>query len=73
MQGGRQGLTGYPVTMVYVLPAVTQHSHLQCVPLALHEARSKHIKGSKERCLLGENTNMRIFGVIPFIKLQNDT
>ena len=32
---------------------------------------SKHTKGSKERCLLGQNS-MRIFGVIPFIKLQND-
>ena len=34
----------------------------------------KHIKGSKERYFLGQNTyNMRIFGVIPFIKLENDT
>ena len=33
----------------------------------------EHIKGSKERCLLGQNITMRIFEVIPFIKLQNDT
>ena len=45
--------------------------------------RFKHIKGSKEGYLLGQNTarrlfirtkhSMRIFGVIPFRKLQNDT
>ena len=35
--------------------------------------RSKHIKGSKERYLLGQKYNLKIFGVIPFIKLQNDT
>ena len=34
---------------------------------------SKHVKGSKERYLLEQNTSMRIFGVILFIKLQNDT
>ena len=33
----------------------------------------KYIKGSKERCLLGQNTICKIFGVIPFMKLQNDT
>ena len=32
----------------------------------------KHIKGSKERYLLGQQHNLHIFGVIPFIKLQND-
>ena len=30
------------------------------------------MKGSEERYLLGQH-NMRIFGVIPFIELQNDT
>ena len=34
---------------------------------------SKHIKGSKQRCLLGQRHNLQIFGAIPFIKLQNDT
>ena len=35
---------------------------------------SKHIKGSKERCvLIRTKRDRRIFGVIPFIKLQNDT
>ena len=34
---------------------------------------SKHIKGSKERYLLGQKHNIQIFGVIPFVKLQNDT
>ena len=32
--------------------------------------RSKHIKVSGKRYLLGQN-NLQIFGVIPFIKLQN--
>ena len=31
------------------------------------------IKGSKERQLLGQWHSMPIFGVITFIKLQNDT
>ena len=36
--------------------------------------RSKHIKLSKERLFLKTQThNLQIFGVIPFIKLQNDT
>ena len=34
---------------------------------------SKHIKGSKERYLLEQKHNLQIFGVIPFVKLQNDT
>ena len=34
---------------------------------------SKHIKGSKERYLLGQNTTCEFSGVIPFTKLQNDT
>ena len=33
----------------------------------------KQIKGSKERYLLGQKHNLQIFGVIPFIKLQNYT
>ena len=36
------------------------------------EARAKRIKGSKERYLLGQKHNLQIFGVIPFVKLQND-
>ena len=36
--------------------------------------RPKHIKGSKERLFIMTQThNMQIFGVIPFVKLQNDT
>ena len=36
--------------------------------------RSKHTKGLKERYLLGgEKHNLQIFGVIPLVKLQNDT
>ena len=35
--------------------------------------RSKHMKGSKERYLLEQKHNLQMFGVIPFIKLQNDT
>ena len=35
---------------------------------------NKHIRGSGECCLLGENTTCEFFGeVIPFIKLQNNT
>ena len=30
-------------------------------------------KGSEKRYLLGQKHNMRILGIIPFIKLQNDT
>ena len=37
------------------------------------EAKSKHIKGAEERSLLGQKHNMRIVGVITFIKLQYDT
>ena len=33
----------------------------------------KYIKGSKERYVLGQNTTCEFSGVIPFIKLQNDT
>ena len=36
-------------------------------------SRSKHIKGSKERYLLGQNQTNKFSGVISFIKLQNDT
>ena len=35
--------------------------------------RSKKIKDSKERYLLGQKRNLQIFGVMPFVKLQNDT
>ena len=35
--------------------------------------RSKHIKGSKERYLLGQKHGLQIFRVIPLVKLQNDT
>ena len=33
---------------------------------------SKQKNGSKERCSLGQKHNLQIFGVISFIKLQND-
>ena len=32
--------------------------------------RSKHIKGSKERYLLGQKYNLQIFVVIPFINIR---
>ena len=35
--------------------------------------KSKHINGSKECYLLGQKHNLQIFGVIPFVRLQNDT
>ena len=35
--------------------------------------RSQHKKGPEERCLLRQKHNLRIFGVIPFMMLQNDT
>ena len=31
------------------------------------------MKGSKERYLLGPKHSLQIVGVIPFVKLQNDT
>ena len=38
------------------------------------KARFKHIKGSKERLFIGTQThNLLMFGVIPFVKPQNDT
>ena len=43
------------------------------VEVDLLETRSKHMKGSKERYLLGQKHNLQIFGVILFVKLQNDT
>ena len=47
--------------------------------VALHKSacsqnpKSKHIKGSKEHYLLGQNTTCKFWGVIPFIKLQTET
>ena len=38
-----------------------------------YQIRPKHIKGWKERYLLGQKHNLLIFGVVLFIKLQNDT
>ena len=35
-----------------------------------YKTKSKHIKGSKERFLLGQKHNLQIVGVIPFIKLK---
>ena len=46
--------------------AVTPRTTQQTVTLL-------HIKGSKERYLLGQKHNLQIFGVTPFVKLQNDT
>ena len=39
----------------------------------MNKLRLKHIKGSKEHYLLGQKHNLQILGVIPFIKLQNNT
>ena len=37
-------------------------------------SRTKHMKGSKERLFIRTQThNLQIFGVTPFVKLQNDT
>ena len=37
-------------------------------------SRSKHIEGSKERLFIRTQArNLNILGVIPFVKLQNDT
>ena len=35
--------------------------------------RSKYIKGSKERYLLGQDKASKCSGLIPFVELQNDT
>ena len=35
--------------------------------------RSKHIKSSSERYLLGQKHNVQIVGVIPVVKPQNGT
>ena len=56
---------------------VKHHVHLLSSSSLKHGAGqnsgSKHIKGSKERYLVGQKHNLQIFEVIPFIKLQNDT
>ena len=37
-------------------------------------SRSKNIKGSKEHLfIMTQMQNLHIFGVIPFVKLQNNT
>ena len=41
--------------------------------LKTHTIKSKHIKGSKERCLLEQDKTSNFGGLIPFVKLQNDT
>ena len=33
----------------------------------------KNIKDSKERYLLGQKHNLKIYGVIPIVRLQNDS
>ena len=55
----------WPEVLAIVVPS-------ECSPL-VGSGISKHIKGSKERYLLGQKHNMLILGVMPFIKLQNDT
>jgi len=47
------------------------YSSLQQEDLNTYKVKAKHLKGSKELYLLGQNTTM--FGIIPFIELQNDT
>ena len=37
------------------------------------ETRFKHIKVSKEMLFIRTKRNLQIFGVVPFVKLQNDT
>ena len=41
--------------------------------LQLWCGRSMHMKGSKECYILGQKHNLQIFGVISFVKLQNNT
>ena len=48
------------------------YSETRMTASVLKKIKSKHIKGSKERYLLGQKHNLQIFGAIPFIKLQND-
>ena len=42
-------------------------------PKETAQAKSKRIKGSNERYLLGQKQSLHILGIIRFIKLQNDT
>ena len=42
-------------------------------PKETTQAKSKRIKGSNERYLLGQKHSLHIFWVITFIKLLNDT
>ena len=37
------------------------------------QIRSKRIKGPKELYLSGQKHSLQIFGVIPFVRLQNDS
>ena len=46
-------------------------SSMQQEDLNTYKVKAKHIKGSKELYLLGQNTTM--FGIIPCIELQTDT
>ena len=51
------------------------HSH-RAFTLEHYLPRFKHIKGLKEHYLLGQlkiNKKMQVFGVIPFVKIQNNT
>ena len=50
-----------------------QKSETRMTVSVLVLTRSKQITGSKERYLLGKNTVCQLWGVIPLIKLQNDT
>ena len=65
-----QSMRGYNLTdTLLVASSVGLYRHCD-----QHRARrSKHAKGSKERCLLGQKHNLQTFGVILFVKLQNDT
>ena len=49
------------------------HTHVQHAHKLEQCAKSKHIKRLKRTLFSRTNHSMSIFGVIPFIKLQNDT
>ena len=58
-------------THMLLVELLCQRQFAHCV-LSEYTAWSKHVKGSNEHYLLGQTTTW-IFGLVSFIKLQNDT
>ena len=53
---------------------MNSHRVFESFSIVCNNIRSKHVKGSKERLFIRTQTHdLQIFGVIPFVKLQNDT